>query len=215
VKEAHPAVKGASGLSAPKLLTINKDISQANIVLGHPGIARDNPDYYAVTVMNYMLGGGGFASRLVKTVRDDMGLAYSIYSVFIAHKESGHFEVEVQTKNESAHIVVREIIAQMQKIRSEEVTDQELEDAKAYLTGSFPRRLETSRKIADFLTVTQFYGLEDDYLEQYPEYIKKVTKKDVLRVAQKHLCPDAYVLSVVGNLKQVKSAEFEALKDTR
>ncbi len=188
----------------PKMAIINKDITQANIVFGHLGLSRDNPDYYAVSVMNYILGGGGFASRLMKSVRDDMGLAYSINSSFSVSKYTGRFEVEVQTKNESAGVVVREILNQVRKIRTEGVSDEELNDAKAYLTGSFPRRLETSRRIADFLTSVEFYNLGDDYIEKYPDYINILTREDILHAAQKYLNPDNYVLVIVGSEQKIK-----------
>lgn len=194
----------------PKVIIINKDITQANIIFGHIGISRDNPDYYAVSVMNYIFGGGGFASRLMKVVRDEMGLTYSIYSSFSGNKEPGQFEVEVQTKNESAGTVIKEILKQVNKIRTETVTDHEIKDAKAYLTGSFPRRLETSRRIADFLAAVQFYNLGDDYIERYPDYINRVTKEDVLRVARKYLDYENYVLVVVGNQKKINLPHFQA-----
>jgi zinc protease len=187
---------------------INKDLTQANIILGHKGISRDNPDYYKVSVMNYILGGGGFASRLMKTVRDELGLAYSIHSMFAANKEPGQFSVEVQTKNESANEVVVEIIRQMKRMRKESVSDDELKDAKAYLTGSFPRRFETSRKIADFLAAVEFYKLGDDYIEKYPQYINSVTKEDVKASAEKYLHPDNYVLVIVGNTMKIKLSDF-------
>ncbi|HSB52198.1 MAG TPA: pitrilysin family protein, partial [Dissulfurispiraceae bacterium] len=167
-----------TALRGPKVVEIQKDITQANIIVGHGGISRENPDYYAVSVMNYIFGGGGFASRLMKTVRDDMGLVYSIYSTFVPYKEPGYFQVEAQTKNESAVTVIREILSQMHRMKTEMVSDEELKDAKSYLTGSFPRRLETSRKIADFLTAVEFYRLGDDYVEKYPGYITAVTRED-------------------------------------
>ncbi|GER93690.1 insulinase family protein [hot springs metagenome] len=186
-----------------KIVIIDKNITQANIIFGHRGIARDNPDYYAVSVMNYILGGGGFASRLMKVLRDDMGLTYSIYSSFSGNKEIGQFEVEVQTKNESAGTAIREILKQINKIKTEAVTEQELNDAKAYLTGSFPRRLETSKRIADFLAAVEFYKLGDDYIKRYPDYINQVTKEDVLRVAKKYLNSENYVLVIVGDKKKI------------
>lgn len=179
-------------------ILIDRELTQANIIVGHAGINRENPDYYAVSVMNYILGGGGFSSRLMQTVRDEMGLAYDVHSFFAPYKEGGFFEAGVQTKNESAHIVIREIDRQMQRIRNEQVSDRELEDAKAYLTGSFPRRLDTNRKIADFLVSVEFYGLGRDYIERYPRYIKAVTKDDVLRVAGKYLETRDLVTVVVG-----------------
>ncbi len=194
--------KGAENkIREKKVVLIDKDITQANIIFGHIGISRDNPDYYAVSVMNYILGGGGFASRLMKSIRDEMGLTYSIHSAFSVNKEPGQFSIEVQTRNESAGVVVKEIIRQIKKIQNEPVSDQELEDAKSYLTGSFPRRLETSRRIADFLTAIHYYGLGDDYIQKYPEYIKSVTKEDIIRVAKKYLDAENYVLIIVGNLK--------------
>jgi zinc protease len=185
-----------------KRVVIDRDISQANIIIGHKGISRGNHDYYAVTVMNYILGGGGFASRLMKVIRDEMGLTYGIYSFFAANKEPGQFEVSVKTKNESAETVIQETLKQIRIIQSEPVSDQELADAKAYLTGSFPRKLETSRLIADFLAAVQFYNLGDNYISKYPDYINSVTKEDVLRVAKKYLDPENYSLVIVGKQKE-------------
>jgi zinc protease len=187
------------GKKAKSIIKINRDLTQANIIAGHLGISRDNPDYYAVSVMNYMLGGGGFSSRLMQSVRDKMGLAYDVHSFFSAYKEEGSFQIGVQTKNESANVALDEIFKQIERIRSEMVSDEELSDAKAYLTGSFPRKLDTSRKIADFFASVEFYGLGADYIAKYPSYINSVTKEDVLRVAKKYLDTEHYVIVVVAN----------------
>jgi zinc protease len=152
--------------------------------------------------MNYIFGGGGFSSRLMQSIRDEMGLAYDVNSFFSLNKEKGMFQIEVQTKNESAGLVISEIVKQMERIRKEPVSDEELEDAKSYLTGSFTRRLDTNRKIADFLAFVEFYNLGLDYIEKYPAYINSVTKEDVLRVARKYLNPENYVLIVVANQKK-------------
>ncbi len=183
-------------------MLIDRDLTQATILLGHAGIRRENPDYYAVSVMNYILGGGGFSSRLMQKVRDEMGLAYDIHSFFAPYKEGGLFEVGAQTKNESAGTVLKEAYRQVQRMTGEQVSDQELADAKAFLTGSFPRRLDTNRKIADFLVAMEFYGLGFDYIEKYPQYINSVTKDDVLKVARKYLDYQDLVTVVVG--KQAK-----------
>lgn len=185
-----------------KVIKIEKDLTQANIIIGHLGISRDNPDYYAVMVMNYILGGGGFSSRLMQKIRDDMGLAYDVHSFFSAYKENGVFQAGVQTKNESANTAVDEILKQIKRIREEKVSARELSDAKAYLTGSFPRKLDTNRKIADFLAIVEFYNLGQDYIERYPSYINSVSEEDVLRVAQKYLDPENYVLVVVASQKK-------------
>jgi zinc protease len=118
-------------------------------------------------------------------------------------KYPGRFEVSVQTKNESAGVVVDEILKQIRRMRTETVTDQELADAKAYLIGSFPRRLDTGRKIAEFLTSVEFYGLGAGYIGKYKDYISKVTKEDVLRVARTYLNDTTYTLVIVGNQKKL------------
>jgi zinc protease len=204
-EELLPRVaKKSEGSKTRKVIKIEKDLTQANIMLGNPGIGRDNPDYYAVTVMNYILGGGGFSSRLMHTVREKMGLAYDIHSFFAAYKETGVFQAGVQTKNESANAAIDEIMKQIEKIKTEAVSEQELSEAKAYLTGSFPRRLDTNRKISDFLASIEFYNLGLNYDRKYIEYINSVTKEDVLRVAGKYLDPENGVLVVVADQKKAQ-----------
>ena len=186
----------------PKVIKIQKNLTQANIMLGHLGIKRDNPDYYAVSVMNYILGGGGFASRLMDNIRDNKGLAYDVHSSFSANKHSGSFQAGLQTKNESSNTAIEEILKEMERIRTEQVSDRELSDAKSYLTGSFPLRIDSNRKIAGFLTSVEFYGLGLDYVDNYRKFIEAVTKDDILRVARKYLNTKNYVLIVVGDLEK-------------
>lgn len=192
------------------VITVDKDLTQANIILGHLGVSRDNPEYYALSVMNYILGGGGFASRLMQNIREDKGLVYSIYSFFSPKKYSGSFQVRLQTKNESANIAIKEILSEIRTLGSEVVSDTELSDAKSFLTGSFPMRLETSSRIAGFLVAVEYYGLGLGYIDDYPQFINSVTKEEVLRVAKKYLDPDNYTLVVVAN--QQKAALKEEFK---
>ncbi|HCC68293.1 MAG TPA: hypothetical protein DEP99_00165 [Nitrospiraceae bacterium] len=186
-------------LKERKVIKINRDLAQANIIMGHPGIKRDNPDFYAVSVANYILGGGGFASRLMQNIRDEKGLTYDVRSFFTTSKEKGAFQVRVHTKNESANAVVAEILKEIKRIREELISDTELQDAKAFLTGSFPLRLDTSWKIANFLVAVEYYGLGMDYIDKYKDYINAVTKEDVLRVAKKYLDPEKFALVIVAN----------------
>jgi zinc protease len=185
-----------------KTVKINRGITQANMILGHAGIARENPDFYTLTVMNYILGGGGFASRLVGEIRNKRGLAYSVDSFFDAGKYPGSFQIVLQTKNSSAREAISLALQQMERIRKEPVSEKELEGAKKYLIGSFPMRLDTQSKMANFLTQVEYYGLGLDYPEKYPSLIQSVTKEEVLRVAQKYLHPENYILVVVANLKE-------------
>ncbi|KAF0178167.1 MAG: processing peptidase [Nitrospirae bacterium] len=209
-----PVTTTPSGVpkTVAKQLIIDRNLTQASIVLGHEGISRSNPDYYAVQVMNYVLGSGGFASRLMQVVRDDMGLAYSIYSSFSANEEPGHFLVDVQTKNASAATVVAEVERQIRRMRAELIADSELNDAKAYLTGSFPRRLETSKKIAELVASADFFGLGTDYIRNYPSYINRITKEDVLRTARKYLDPVRLVLVIVGKESELTLPDAQPLK---
>ena len=186
----------------PAVIKVSKDLTQTNIILGHLGISRGDPDYYAVTVMNYILGGGGFASRLVDNIRDNRGLAYDVHSSFSANRYSGSFRAGLQTKNESANTAIAEVIKEMVRIRTEPVSDKELADAKSYLTGSFPLRIDSNSKIAGFNLAVEYYGLGLDYVDRYPSIINALTKEDILRVAGKYLDPANYVLIVVGNLEK-------------
>lgn len=186
------------------IILIDKELTQANIIIGHRGIKREDPDYYAVSVMNYIFGGGGFSSRLMQTIRDEMGLAYDIHSFFDARKMGGFFSIGVQTKNETAATVIEEIVKELRRIKAELVTDEEIEDAKAYLTGSFPRRFDTNKKIADMLVAMEFFNLGLDYINRYPEYIKSITKDDIIRVAKRYLDTDNYILVVVAKQSVAK-----------
>jgi zinc protease len=183
---------------------IDKKITQANIAMGHIGINRENPDFYAVMIMNYILGGGGFSSRLMDNIRDNRGLAYDVHSSFSAQKEPGPFRVWVQTKNESANQAIEEIFKELKRIRTEPVMDKELADAKAYLTGSFPLRMDTSAKIAAMMTSVEIYNLGLDYPQKYPALINAVTKDDILRVAKKYLEPEKIVIVVLGDQEHIK-----------
>jgi len=185
-----------------KTVKLDRPITQANIILGNAGVSRENPDYYALTVMNYILGGGGFASRLVKEIRNKRGLAYSVASFFDAGKYPGSFQIALQTKNASAHEAIALSLQQMERIQKELVSEKELEGAKKYLIGSFPMRLDTQGKLAGFLTQVEYYDLGLDYAKKYPVLIRSVTREDVLRVAKKYLHPKKYVLVIVANLKE-------------
>jgi zinc protease len=196
------ALPGILPRNGPTVIKINKDLTQANIILGHLGITRVDPDYYAVTVMNYILGGGGFASRLMDNIRDNRGLAYDVHSYFTANRYSGSFQAGLQTKNESANTAIAEVIKEMERMRTEQVGDRELDDAKSYLTGSFPLRIDSNSKIAGFNLAVEYYGLGLDYIDRYPAIINAITKEDILRVARKYLDPANYVLVVVGNLEK-------------
>ncbi len=183
--------------------TVQREVTQASINFGHLGITRDNPDYYAVYVMNYLLG-GGMNSRLPQKIREEKGWAYDVGSAFAPGKYAGDFSVTMQTKNEVAQQAIEAALAEVRRIREQPVSAKELADAKAYLTGSFPLRLDTSAKVVGMLAAIEHNGLGLDYVNRYPALINAVTAADVQRVAQKYLHPDTYALAVVADLAKAK-----------
>jgi zinc protease len=196
-----PLVPSATG--APTLIRVDKELTQANIIMGHEGVTRGNPDYYVIQVMNNILGGGGFSSRVVDSIRNERGLAYSVYTYFNADKSHGTFQFVMQTKNDSAREAMRIAREEIERIQSEPVSEQELNDAKDYLTGSFPLRLDTNRKVANFLAQVEFFQLGLDYPDRYGDLIRKVTREDVLRVAKRYLQPEKLITVVVGNQNKI------------
>jgi len=201
--QSRPLLEDLKPLRGIRLIEIDRDLTQATVIIGHLGVKRSNPDYYAISVMNYILGGGGFASRLMQNIREERGLVYDIYSLFSADKYGGYFRVVFQTKNESADLAIREVFKEIRRIREEPVTEKELQDAKAFLIGSFPLRIETSARIASFLVAVEYYGLGVDYMEKYREYIGSVSRDDVLRVAKRYLDPENILLVVVGKEEKI------------
>jgi zinc protease len=201
-KKGNPSARpNGQPKEVPRTVTrlIEKDLTQATIVLGHTGISRTNPDYYAVSVMNYILGGGGFSSRLMDSIRDNQGLAYGVFSVFHANRLPGPFTVTLQTRSEMAARAIDGVLAELKGMVDRPPTDEELNDAKAYLMGSFPLRFDTTAKLADIIAQVEFFGLGKEYYTDYPKWIERVTKEDIQRVAKQYLHPDRYALVVVGN----------------
>lgn len=194
-QEPAPAVSTGPA----QFIRVQKNLTQANIVIGHQGVPRSHPDYYAIQVMNYILGGGGFSSRLMDSVRNERGLAYSVYSLFAAEKYVGTFQIVMQTKNESADEAIRLSIAEIRRIREKGVSEEELQAAKDYLVGSFPLRFDTNRRLANFFAQMEFFELGLDYPERYAEWIRQVRREDILRVAQLHLQPEKLIMVVVAD----------------
>jgi zinc protease len=205
-KPAPPSrnVKNAAPVEKKTVQLIEKDLTQSNVILGHGGISRNNPDFYAVTVMNYILGAGGFSSRLMDSIRDKQGLVYGIMSHFDARLMPGSFWVNFQTRTEATNQAIQGVLAEIKSIREAPVTDQELSEAKSFLMGSFPLRLDSTAKLAQVLAQVEFYGLGFEYFSQYPKWIDRVTKDDVQRVAKQYLNPQRYALVVVGNAAKAK-----------
>ena len=153
--------------------------SQAHVYIGLPAIERGNPDYFPLLVGNYTLGGGGFVSRLMKEVRDKRGYAYSVYSYFAPLKQTGPFQIGLQTKRSQARDAIKVARNVLDGFLKEGPSEEELAAAKANLTGSFPLRLDSNKKLLDNAAAIGFYGLPLDYLDQYQARVQAVTAADI------------------------------------
>jgi zinc protease len=180
---------------------ITMPAQQLNIYMGHLGITRTNSDYYALQVLDTILGGGaGFTARIPQRLRDELGLAYTTFAsiTMTAGMDPGRFIAFIGTSPENMKLATEGLINEVRRIIEEPVTAQELQDAKDYLTGSFVFAFESSPQIARFLVHAEVYGLGFDYVEKYPEYIRAVTVEEISRVAKKYLDSENYALVVVG-----------------
>jgi zinc protease len=191
-----------------KCLLVQKPLSQAYVRLGLPLFKRPHPDYYSVSLLNEILGGGGFISRLGTKIRSDAGLTYSIYSNAESnYTYPGTFYIEFFTKNSSFSQAVAMIIEEVQKVISEQVTDQELENAKASLTGSLPSMFRSPFDIVSTYAWNEYYKRDPDHFKVYEEKLKKVTREEVLRVAKQYLIPDNFTYTIVGDTDALLNQE--------
>lgn len=183
---------------AGEVVVVQRDVPQSIVQLAHQGIARDDPDYYAAYLVNYLFGGGGFASRLYAEVREKRGLAYSVYSYLNPMDHAALLQGGVATRNgrvgESLEIIRRE----WRRMAQEGPTAEEVADAKTYLTGSFPLRFSSSGRIAGMLVAMQIEELGIDYLDRRNDLIEAVTLADAQRVARRLYDPDALTVVIVG-----------------
>ncbi len=202
-----PVVTQPPAIEGYQILLVDKpDLTQTYICMGHLGIEKKHPDYFPVKVMNYILGGGGFASRMMDEVRSKRGLTYGIGCSFAANRLGGAYQVSTFTQNDSTSAAIAAIIEQIKKIQTEGVTDKELEDTKSFYNGYFPLQFETPSQIATQMLDVELYDLGQDYLRDYRKNISAVTKEDVLRVAQKYLDPNNLKLVVVSKAEDVKAS---------
>ncbi|MBI3301330.1 MAG: insulinase family protein [Deltaproteobacteria bacterium] len=195
---AWPEVRPLAG----ERVTVDKKVSQANVILGQTGIARSNPDYYAVQLMNYILGARGTESRLMKRIREEMALVYHVGSNFTVRKHAGPFTVALQTKNASATQAVAESLQVIRQFIEQGTSEEELAAAKAYFINSFPLRLASNRDVVTLLPVLEFYELGLDYPDRYADLIGQVTLEQVQAAARTYLHPDQFLQVVVADLAQ-------------
>ncbi len=202
---AAPDKTGAPGI----YLLDRPDLTQSEIRVGHLGLPRSHPDYFSLRLANYILGEGGFSSRLMARIRSDLGFTYGIRSSYSFRRAPGPFIVSTFTPAANTAAVVKEIKAVIQEVRENGVTAQELAEAQSYFVGHFPLGLETSRGIARQVLSIDLYDLGRDYLKGYCDKIIDVTLKTAAQAARDHLHPEALVTLVMGPAAQCA----EALKE--
>ena len=172
--------------------------SQSHILIGAPGMSRSDPDYFPLYVGNYILGGGGFVSRLMSEVREKRGLAYSVYSYFMPLKQPGAFQIGLQTKKEQADealLLVRKTLAEFV---ADGPTVKELIAAKQNIVGGFPLRIDSNRKILEYLSIIGFYDLPLSYLDDFTGRVERVTVAQIRDAFARHITPAAMATVIVG-----------------
>jgi zinc protease len=207
-KSGLDPVQEVKSINAPAFKIIPLEIPQSVIVFGGNGLLRDDPDYYAAYVLNYVLGGGGFESRLYTEIREKRGLVYSVYSYLSPFEVAGVHLGGLGTGEATTIEALQLIRGELDKIRSNGVTEKELEAAKKYLNGSFALSLSSNARIANIMASMQFSALPINYLDHRADLINAVTLEDIVRVSKRLMDPDELVISNVGKSKhQEKWAE--------
>lgn len=206
--ETPPAVPTNTTFAAPGIYLVDKpEVNQGRVSMMLPGITRDNPDYHAVTVMNDILGGGGFTSRVLNRVRSDEGLAYQAGTRFPGGVYfPATFTALFQSKSRTVPYAAAIVLDEMRKIAAEPVTEKELDTSKRAFIERFPRNFDSKAKIvAAFASdeLTGRYAKDPQFWKNFRPKIDAVTRNDVQRVAQKYLTPDRLVLLVVGNRSDI------------
>lgn len=197
--EPQPAYPPVEVTTHPGVYLIPKDINQAYINIGQLGITRDNPDRYAIQLMNYILGGGSFTSRLTSRVRSDEGLAYRTGSQFdVGSRDLGTFNAYCQTKAATAHKAIDIIMEEIRRIHKEGVTADELKEAKDATVNRLVFNFDTPGKIVRNLISLEYDGWPADFYKSYLDNYRKVTLDDIKRVAAQYLTPDKMSFVVVG-----------------
>jgi len=195
---ALPSIVRVKPLERPIEQRIAFDSAQAHVLIGAPAIDRADPDYFPLTVGNYVLGGGGFVSRLTEQVREKRGLSYSVYSYFSPGKQEGPFTIGLQTRPDQTQQAVtlsKDILAEFVKNGP---TPKELKAAKDNLIGGFPLRLDSNKKLLDNLANIAWNNLPMNYLDTWTDAVERVSIQDIKAAFKKHVHPDAMATVMVG-----------------
>ncbi|HLA79598.1 MAG TPA: pitrilysin family protein [Vicinamibacteria bacterium] len=199
-----PAVPSGIAPRTPGLYRIEKDVNQGRVSIGLPTVQREHPDAFALTVMNEILGGSGFTSRIMKTVRSNEGLAYSAFSsLSLGVDYPGRFQAAFQSKSRSVAYAAQLVLTEIRKIRETPVAAAELDTIKKGLVESFPGNFESRARSMAVFAGDEFTKRDPGYWSGYRDRIRAVSVEDVQRVAQAHLRPEKLLMLVVGNQQEI------------
>ena len=189
----------------PSVTVVDFPTPQSVAIWAQPGLAQDDPDWFAATVMNQILGGGSFESRLMDEVREKRGLTYGVYSYLVPRDLAETYQGSVSSANDRIGDAMGVIREEWAKMAADGVTQQELDDAKTYITGSYPLRFDGNGQIAGILVGMQMLDLPIDYIATRNEKVEAVTLEDVQRVARELLTPNSLAVVVVGQPEGIES----------
>jgi predicted Zn-dependent peptidase len=207
-RSAIPAIPGTVESVAPGLYRMPKDVNQGRVSIGELGVMRDSPDIYALEVMNEVLGGSGFTSRITKTVRSNEGLAYSAGSgISFGVFYPGRFRAGFQSKSESVTLATKLVLEEIRKIREAPVTDEELDTIKRSLIETFPSSFASKAQAMGVFAADEYTRRDPAFWSTYRDRIRAVTAAEVQRVAKQHLVPEKLVILVVGNQAEIDKGD--------
>jgi zinc protease len=172
--------------------------AQSNIIIANLAIARTHPDYFPALVMHTILGANA-SSRLFMNLREEKGYTYGAYTNLDARRDAGSFRATAEVRSAVTGDSLREFFYEFGRIREEQVSEKELHDAKSYLTGIFPIRLETLDGLIDQLVQIKMFSLPEDYLQTYRDRVQAITREEIQRVAREYVTPDRAAVVIVGD----------------
>jgi len=196
-KHAKPLPE-VKALTEAKTVHIDFPSRQSTVLMGQVGLARGDADYYALYLANHAFGGSGFGSRLMEEVREKRGLAYSTYSYFSPMRAAGPFQIGLKTRNDQLEDAMKIIHEELNKYITSGPDKDELQDSLKNITGGFPLRIDSNKKIAEYLSVIGYYKLPLDYLDTFVGHVNAQTKVKVDEALRRRIHPDKMLTVIVG-----------------